>query len=112
MRVLDEAALAGKMPTVDPLCALDQEIPDQVFDLEGMTISRQFSERAQKILSALPARDRNLLRAVLLEEKDKDAVCRDMGVDRNYLRVLLHRAKVKFELANLPPVWDKLVNED
>lgn len=89
-----------------------QEIPDQVFDLEGMTISRQFSERAQKILSALPARDRNLLRAVLLEEKDKDAVCRDMGVDRNYLRVLLHRAKVKFELANLPPVWDKLVNED
>lgn len=90
---------------------MHQEIPDKVLD-QGMVASKWASERVGKILSGLPARDRNLLRAVLLEEKDKDAVCRDMGVDRDYLRVLLHRAKVKFELANLPPVWDKLVNED
>ena len=74
-----------------------QEIPDKVLDLEGMLVSRQFSERVQKIVSALPARDRDLLRAVFLEEKDKDAVCRDIGVDRDYLRVLLHRAKDKFK---------------
>jgi len=74
-----------------------QEIPDKVLDLEGMMVSRQYSERVHKIVSALPARDRDLLRAVFLEEKDKDAVCRDIGVDRNYLRVLLHRAKDKFK---------------
>ncbi len=73
-----------------------QEIPDKVLDLEGMMVSKQSSELVQKILSGLPARDRELLRAVFLEEKDKDTVCRDIGVDRDYLRVLLHRAKDKF----------------
>jgi RNA polymerase sigma-70 factor (ECF subfamily) len=33
-----------------------------------------------------------------LEEKDKDEVCRQFGVDRDYLRVLLHRAKDKFRV--------------
>lgn len=91
-----------------------QEIPDKVLDLEGMMVSNQVSERVHKILSALPARDRDLLRAVLLEGKDKDAVCREMGVDRDYLRVLLHRAKDKFkdQWADLAPVWDNLLNED
>jgi RNA polymerase sigma-70 factor, ECF subfamily len=74
-----------------------QEIPDKVLDVEGMMVSKQCSEQVRKILSELPARDRELLRAVLLEEKDKDTVCRDIGVDRNYLRVLLHRAKYKFK---------------
>ena len=74
-----------------------QEIPDQILDLEGMMVSKQFSEHVRTILSALPARDRDLLRAVFFEEKDKDSVCREMGVDRNYLRVLLHRAKDKFK---------------
>ena len=74
----------------------DQEIPDKALDLEGMLVSKQSAERVRKILCALPARDRDLLRAVFLEEKDKDAVCRDIGVDRDYLRVLLHRAKDKF----------------
>jgi len=73
------------------------EIPDKALDLEGMMVSKQCSERVLKILSELPALDRELLRAVLLEEKDRDAVCRDIGVDRNYLRVLLHRAKDKFK---------------
>ena len=60
-------------------------------------VSRQLSDRVRKILAVLPARDRDLLRAVFLEERDKDAVCREIGVDRDYLRVLLHRAKDKFK---------------
>jgi RNA polymerase sigma-70 factor (ECF subfamily) len=74
-----------------------EDIPDKVLDLEGMLVSKQCAERVRKILSTMPARDRDLLRAVFLEEKDKDAVCRAIGVDRNYLRVLLHRAKDKFK---------------
>ena len=74
-----------------------EEIPDKVLDLEAVMVSKQCSEQVRKILSRLPARDRELLRAVFLEEKEKDAVCRKIGVDRNYLRVLLHRAKHKFK---------------
>ena len=50
----------------------------------------------RNILDDLNARDRELLRAVFLEEQDKDEVCREFGVDRDYLRVLLHRAKGSF----------------
>jgi RNA polymerase sigma-70 factor (ECF subfamily) len=52
----------------------------------------------RQILNEMPQKDRNLLRAVFLEEKEKDTVCREFGVDRNYLRVLLHRAKDKFKV--------------
>lgn len=72
------------------------EIPDEVLDLDGMLISMQCSERVRHILAEMPPRDRELLRAIFLEEKDKDAVCREIGVDRDYLRVLLYRAKDKF----------------
>jgi len=49
-----------------------------------------------EILGELSARDAAILRAIFWEEKDKDEVCRDFGIDRNYLRVCLHRAKEKF----------------
>jgi RNA polymerase sigma-70 factor (ECF subfamily) len=48
------------------------------------------------VLDDLTEKDRRLLREVFLEEKDKDEVCRSFGVDRNYLRVLVHRAKQNF----------------
>ena len=82
-----------------------EEIPDKVLDLDGMIASKQCSEQVRKTLSGLPARDRELLRAVLLEENDKDTVCRDIGVDRNYLRVLVHRAKDKFKALYESQEW-------
>ena len=81
-----------------------QETPEMAFDmaldLEGKVASKQSSERMRKILSGLPAQDRDLLRAVFSKEKDQDAICREFGVDRDYLRVLLHRTKEK--LKSLP----------
>jgi hypothetical protein len=32
----------------------------------------------------------------IFEGRDKDEVCRELNVDRGYLRVLLHRAKARF----------------
>jgi RNA polymerase sigma-70 factor (ECF subfamily) len=32
---------------------------------------------------------------IFIEERDKDDVCRELGIDRDYLRVLLHRAKMR-----------------
>ena len=54
-------------------------------------------EKIREILEEMPERDRRLLREVFLEERDKDEVCTNFGVDREYLRVLLHRAKQSFK---------------
>jgi RNA polymerase sigma-70 factor (ECF subfamily) len=51
----------------------------------------------RQILNELPERDRRLLQSVLLDERDKDEVCKEFGITREYLRVLLHRAKHSFK---------------
>jgi RNA polymerase sigma-70 factor (ECF subfamily) len=53
-------------------------------------------ERVRQALATLPDRERQLLTWLFFDERDKDAICRDMRIDRNYLRVLLHRAKKQF----------------
>ncbi len=59
--------------------------------------AKQTEEKVREVLEGLPERDRRVLREVFLEERDKDEVCREFGVDRDYLRVLLHRAKQSFK---------------
>jgi RNA polymerase sigma-70 factor, ECF subfamily len=73
------------------------EIADTSLDVIGIVAHKQMQEKVRQILDELPERDRRILREVFLEERDKDAVCRDFGVDRDYLRVLLHRAKLAFK---------------
>ena len=51
----------------------------------------------RQILNRVPERDRRLLHSVLLEERNKDEVCAEFGITREYLRVLLHRAKLSFK---------------
>jgi len=65
-------------------------------DALSMVISGDIRERIRRVLNSLNEKDRNLLRAVFLEERDKDEVCAELGVGRDYLRVLLHRAKASF----------------
>ncbi|MFY9675791.1 MAG: sigma-70 family RNA polymerase sigma factor [Terriglobales bacterium] len=59
--------------------------------------AKETEKKVREILQKLPERDRRILRAIFLEERDKDEVCRELGVDRDYLRVLLHRAKQAFK---------------
>jgi len=75
----------------------EQDFPDPVIDVLGAVAARQMEEKVRQILEELPDRDRRLIRAVFLEERDKDEVCREFNVDRDYLRVLLHRAKQSFK---------------
>ena len=63
---------------------------------ESAVAMSQRKSQVLKILEALPAKDRDLLRLVFLEERDKDEICRTLHVDREYLRVLVHRAKSRF----------------
>jgi RNA polymerase sigma-70 factor (ECF subfamily) len=51
----------------------------------------------RQILNQLGDRDRLLLQSVLLDERDKDEICAEFGISREYLRVLLHRAKQSFK---------------
>jgi len=52
--------------------------------------------RVRDVLAELPQREQDVLRWLFFEDRDKDDVCQTLEVDRNYLRVLLHRAKVRF----------------
>lgn len=70
--------------------------PDTTIDLDGMLTTRETREHVRKILEQLAEKDRRLLRALFIEDKDKDEICREFGVDRDYLRVMLHRAKQNF----------------
>lgn len=71
-------------------------IPDQVCDLERSLISQETKSHVRDILDEMSPADRNLLRALFLEEGDKDEICHRFGVDRDYLRVRVHRAKERF----------------
>lgn len=81
------------------------ELPDESQDALDLLMQEQTAGKVRQVIEELPERDRRLLREVFLEERDKDQVCRDFGVDRNYLRVLLHRAKQNFRSLYLKPGW-------
>lgn len=80
-------------------------VPDPSLDVVAILSHKEMEQRVRQVLEELSERDRRLLREIFLEERNKDAVCRDFGVDRDYLRVLLHRAKQAFKavyLKNMP----------
>lgn len=79
------------------------EPPDEDADAAdaGPNAEAQFLREERKVavrgvIDSLEPRDRDLLAAIFLEEEDRDRVCQRMGVSRDYLRVLVHRAKLAF----------------
>ncbi len=66
--------------------------------------AEQLKTKVREILVDMAPRDRDLIQAVFLDEKDRDEVCREFGVDREYLRVLLFRAKQDFKTEYLKRV--------
>ncbi len=73
-----------------------ERLVETTADALSQVITDDTRELVRRVLNGLTERDRSLLRAVFLEERDKDEVCAELGVDRDYLRVLLHRAKASF----------------
>ena len=65
-------------------------------DALGHAISMQTRADVHEVLNGLAERDRKVLRSLFVEERDKDTVCREMGISREYIRVLVHRAKKAF----------------
>ena len=60
-------------------------------------MGKQTVQIVRQVLDELTEKDRRVIKEIFLEERDKDDVCRDFGVDRDYLRVLVHRAKQAFK---------------
>jgi RNA polymerase sigma-70 factor, ECF subfamily len=72
------------------------DVPDEQLGLEDLMQLQEDGKQVRAILAALPERDRNLLQARFFEDRNNEEVCGDFGVDRDYLRVLFHRAIHKF----------------
>jgi RNA polymerase sigma-70 factor (ECF subfamily) len=79
-------------PSEEPAPLPDTETPSP----EAQLITREGKEAVRRVLDAMTPQNRRLLCTVLLEEGDREDVCREFGVTPDYLRVLLHRAKKEF----------------
>jgi RNA polymerase sigma-70 factor (ECF subfamily) len=77
------------------------EVADAAISAEEALVTGETKAQVQRTLELLDEKDAKLLRSVFFEERDKNEICREYGVDLNYLRVLLHRAKGKFRSAFL-----------
>jgi RNA polymerase sigma-70 factor (ECF subfamily) len=91
--------------------SLDDE-PEGVFvnrgpDALSILETKETTRVVRQILNQLTERDRQLLKSVLLDERDKDAVCAEFGVTREYLRVLVHRAKQSFKSLYVQQLGDQ-----
>jgi RNA polymerase sigma-70 factor (ECF subfamily) len=71
-------------------------IPDSSVDAETAVGLDEDRAQVRTVMASLPHKERQLLHWLFFEECDKDEVCRRLNIDRNYLRVLLHRAKQRF----------------
>jgi len=72
-----------------------QDPPDTSIDLDAPLLESDLKRQVRQMLAEVPDKDRRLLEAVYLEELDKSEVCRRFKVDPEYLRVRLHRAKLR-----------------
>ena len=72
------------------------DVVDPHADLEQNLLQQERVHIVREVLDQLSGRDKTILRAVL-DERDKDEICKEFNVDRSYLRVLLHRAKKSFK---------------
>ena len=77
---------------------LDDEFdaPEDRATVDATLMAAEDRDRVREALADLPKKEKDLLRWLFFEERDKDDICREMNIDRNYLRVLVHRAKTRF----------------
>jgi RNA polymerase sigma-70 factor (ECF subfamily) len=79
-----------------------EDAPDVASGEPGTEVGLLEAERkalVRRALGELAPKDQELLRRIFLEEHDKDRVCEEFQVSREYLRVLLHRARGRLRTA-------------
>jgi RNA polymerase sigma-70 factor (ECF subfamily) len=73
-----------------------EERPAALVPADDAMVDEEDRVEVRKVMDGLPDKDRKILRWLFFEERDKGEVCRVLDVDREYLRVLVHRAKLRF----------------
>jgi len=63
---------------------------------EDEFVTSRNKERTAAVLNEMPERDRQVIQLVFLEEAEREEACHRLGVDRDSLRVRLHRAARRF----------------
>jgi RNA polymerase sigma-70 factor (ECF subfamily) len=91
--VILETGRARKTSGAEPHA---HESPDPGLDAEAQFLRDERTIAVRGVIDSLEPHDREVLAALFLEEQDRDRVCQRMGVTRDYLRVLVHRAKLAF----------------
>lgn len=76
----------------------EQALPSDTAPAETVLTSEEERAHVRRVIATLPDRERELLQWLFFEEIDKDEICRRLTIDRDYLRVLLHRAKRRFRI--------------
>lgn len=76
---------------------VDAPVPVEPRTVEDELVAEEKRKRAHRILGRMEQRDADILRALFIDELPKDEVCARFDVDRGYLRVLLFRARQKFQ---------------
>jgi RNA polymerase sigma-70 factor, ECF subfamily len=72
------------------------DAPEDHATADAALMAAEERDKVREALAGLPKKEKDLLRWLFFEERDKDDICREMNIDRNYLRVLVHRAKTRF----------------
>src|SRR5947209_3062522 len=75
------------------------DIIDDHADPSRMAVTGERKQIVARALASMPPKDRDLLKQIYFEERDKADICREMQVNGEYLRVLVHRAKGRFKNA-------------
>ena len=75
------------------------DTPDNGVDSERALLDRERRSLVRTLLTKMSSKNQRLLTAVFIEERPLDEVCGEFGIDRNYLRVLLFRARTQLKQA-------------
>lgn len=95
--VILETGRAQKFAGAEPPDESDS-VPDPAApDAEAQFLTQERTFAVRSVIDELEPRDRELLAALFLEDQDRDRLCERLGVTRDYLRVLVHRAKLEFK---------------
>ena len=86
----------GRSRKFEPLARADE--PPDVLDHAARSPEAQIALEEQRlavqaVIRDMTQRDREVIAAILLDEEERGRVCAQLGVTKDYLRVLLHRAK-------------------
>jgi RNA polymerase sigma-70 factor, ECF subfamily len=68
------------------------EVLDERNPADGPARHAEMRHTVNGVLGRLAEKERKILIALFIEENDKDEICKDFGITRDYLRVLVHRA--------------------